>query len=736
MQSDRRGLGCAAIGVLALWLADPAVNWALAGALRECTPPPEYGGPCLVAVERGEASLLSEVAAGPIRSHGRGLLEWWRPAASGVKHGFDLEGPPLPRSEVGEELVLGLRWPDARTVRYESGGRALRGETPSGPVRYSDLVVYDRDGAVVPSALHVRSEGIEIRIDDTAAVYPLLVDPLVDQPSWSVGGLGGRQADIRGDLNCDGYDDVVVQAPVLEEPDVSSVLVFYGGLGGPASTPDVVLSDEEPGSWFGKLGLDSSGDGDGDGCSDVLVGAPRHDGDLARQGVVYLFLGGPGGISSTAAVSMEGWAAELHFGRRVRWVGDVDANGTDDALAGGNDPTEGTGSVVLLLGDKADGLVDSGWIRQSFPGDARILTDFAGLGDISADGAADILVQFEAVAEIHLGVPGDLPDLAPGDPLDPGLFPWFPEHPPAAPVGDLDGDGYGDVAFPSGVVLGGAEDGLLENPIWELVSPTGASDHGVWAAADLDGDGLGELVLGGRWAGCEGIALDVYRGVGGGFEQTSSWSGVEYPYDPQEKDDVPAPGQALTAGGDVDGDGLFDVLVTLGDDEGPGWDGVAFLYTGTTSPTFENWYLDLDGDGSGDPASPHSQNPLAHTSDWLPCRWVTDSSDCDDTDPAVNGLAVEVCDGEVDEDCDGLSDSADPDCGDDDDSSNGDDDDDSGAAPSDGCGRCGQTQSRQGARSVSAVWHPTLGLLLATAVRRRPVRASRTPAGGRPSLPP
>ncbi len=62
------------------------------------------------------------------------------------------------------------------------------------------------------------------------------------------------------------------------------------------------------------------------------------------------------------------------------------------------------------------------------------------------------------------------------------------------------------------------------------------------------------------------------------------------------------------------------------------------------------WYADADGDGFGDPG-------VAVESCAVPSGYLADDSDCDDTDPAINELALEVCDG-VDNNCDAQVDEA------------------------------------------------------------------------------
>ena len=64
------------------------------------------------------------------------------------------------------------------------------------------------------------------------------------------------------------------------------------------------------------------------------------------------------------------------------------------------------------------------------------------------------------------------------------------------------------------------------------------------------------------------------------------------------------------------------------------------------------WYIDVDGDNYGDPLT-------SLVSCTQPMGYVSDNNDCDDTDPAVNPGALEVCNG-IDDNCNGFIDSNDP----------------------------------------------------------------------------
>lgn len=149
--------------------------------------------------------------------------------------------------------------------------------------------------------------------------------------------FGGTLA--AGDFNCDGKADVIVGAPGFDvggNNNQGRVYVFFGGSATAVDgTVDVTLNtpNAENDGRFG-LGL-ATGDVNGDGCADIVVGAPTEDvGGNADAGRAYLFLGGttPNNVVDATITHPTGQAS-AQFGRIVA-VGDVNNNGFGDVFVG------------------------------------------------------------------------------------------------------------------------------------------------------------------------------------------------------------------------------------------------------------------------------------------------------------------------------------------------------------------------------------------------------------------
>jgi hypothetical protein len=258
------------------------------------------------------------------------------------------------------------------------------------------------------------------------------------------------------------------------------------------------------------VALGYAGDLDGDGYGDLAVGRP---------GAVDVYRGGGQGLSLAASVSGSG-----DFGARVAGLGDVDGDGYGDLLV-----SEPSGRRCFVYRGGASGL---GPASAPWPADQA-----APAGDVNGDGYADVVIcGAQTRAQLLVGSPAGLregPVLeAPGGGLTIGLA--------CAGVGDLDGDGFADLAV-SGLDRAGHPVAVLYHggPAAPLRQPQHLPAGGAAAAAgDLDGDGLGDLLLMDSPAG----PLIFPGGTGPG---------------------VPVAANAGVAAGigDVDGDGYDDLVV-------------------------------------------------------------------------------------------------------------------------------------------------------------------------------
>ena len=161
--------------------------------------------------------------------------------------------------------------------------------------------------------------------------------------------LGGA-----GDLDGDGFADVVIAEPHFDgaAPDSGRVLVWLGGTNGPLASPDLVLSSQVSGAWFGHA-IAGPTDLNGDGYDDLVIGAPHAQIALPDEGLVFVHAGGASGPSSAASRVVAGGAVVAFFGSAVEAAGDVNGDSFDDVVVGswsysGDELVEGR--VTLLYG--------------------------------------------------------------------------------------------------------------------------------------------------------------------------------------------------------------------------------------------------------------------------------------------------------------------------------------------------------------------------------------------------
>ena len=437
----------------------------------------------------------------------------------------------------------------------------------------------------------------------------------VNASFWGVdeSGILGHSVAIVGDVNGDGYDDILIGIPcnVDGTPEVGQTYLIFGKGSDWTLDTNLFASDasfrgEHAGDLSG-VSVAGAGDVNGDGYDDILIGAQYNkDRGVPDAGKTYLILGkATGWTMGTNLSASDASFLEVHAldrGRNsVSGVGDVNGDGYDDILIGAfTDYVSGgwPDQTYLIFGK------DSGWAMDTplSASDASFLGEdyndnsgysVSGVGDVNGDGYDDILIgaygnddngKESGQTYLILGKPSGWEmntNLSTSDASFLGDNAEDLSGCSIAGAGDVNGDGYDDILiradgnddFDNGtgqtyLILGKASG-------WEMdtnLSESDASFRGenakdgvlatVAAAGDVNGDGYDDILIGAPVNDDGGVRagqtyLILGKAYGWVMGANLSTSDVSF----WGEDEGHFSGWSVAGGGDVNGDGYDDILI-------------------------------------------------------------------------------------------------------------------------------------------------------------------------------
>lgn len=471
-----------------------------------------------------------------------GFKEEYVNNALGIRQNFIVEKAPSETSQLTVSLEakgLSIERHTEEAIYFRSNGQATN------RLIYDGLKCWDANQKPLAAYLSVRDSEIEINVDVKGASYPVTIDPILTNGSYfkedkrveinQSNAALGVSVSSAGDVNGDGYSDVIIGAPKydFQHADDGAAFVFPGTAFG-LSLAGVRLAMSQAGAQTGHS-VNTAGDVNGDGYSDVVVGAPFYDNGQTDEGAAFVYYGSPSGIQTKASVILEGNQVGAGFGISVSMAGSINGDQYSDLVVGAHlfDSGEQDEGAAFVYYGSAAGIIASNSIKlESNQANARMGFSVAGAGDLEEDGFGDVIV---------------------------GAYLFD------------DGEVDEGVAF----LYRGSAAGLNTSAVKIQNNQAGAHmGYSVACAGDLNGYGISGIIIGAP----DFDKGETDEGVVFWYENT----GFTAPFATIEINQAGAGfGSSVACAGDINGDNFSDLIIGAPKySNGQHNEGAAFLYTG------------------------------------------------------------------------------------------------------------------------------------------------------------